>query len=355
MLLLLSFYSTTPQCSSVSDGFHGNDHSERIVLSCDHRVNSTFEHFNIRIAKLETQMYQLNETMKQYYISIDRTRAIMYLDNIMKELFIRQAVVHSSVKELEKMVVISINNHNTSDKKIENMMRNIDDIHGSLLQVKQIRNQISSINTIITSLLGKISDHILPLSTSLHSVQTQLDSLHNQSQRMNASIKHIDSSIRYYQHQCRLEPIYEEIKSRIIAEVQKQITNFTSYSNISVVNDEDIREIDVPYDTPIAVVSTLTKSRDMIPSLDYALSTAGGRILRGLTSSSYFPVEYHLDTILKRILFRTGFHSLVCYVPAWTGLSLYKMLQLDEMVITPQVVLSLNKYLIPCWPMQVWI
>lgn len=348
IFLLLSVYSTKPQCSSVC--YNEDNDSGRSIIAY-----ATFEHFNSRINKLETQMIQLNETMKQYYISIDRTRVLLQLENIIKELFNRQSIVHSSVKELEKMVEVSNNNHNNSltDPRIVNTMKKIEDIHDSMLHAKQIRSQMSNINTMITSLLGKLSDHALPLSSSLHSLQTQVNNLHIQSQRVNESIKHIDSSIRYYQHQCRLEPIYEEMNARITAQVQQQLSNLTCYPNISTLNN-DVPEIDLPHDTSITSGSTLVKN-SMIPSLDYALSTAGGRVIRDLTSSSYFPVEYHLDIMLRRMLIRAGYHALVRYVPVWTGLSLYKMLQLDEMVITPQVVLSISKQFIPCWPMQVWI
>lgn len=353
IVLLFCVYSTKPQCSSVC---HNEDSdSGRIILAYDHRVNTTFDHFNSRIYKLETQMIQLNETMKQYYMSIDRTRALLHLESIMKELFIRQSVVHSSVKELEQKVVVSSNNY-SSDPRIVNTMRKIDDIHDRLLQAKQIHSQMSNINTIITSLLDKLSHHALPLSSSLHSLQTQVNNLHIQSQRVNESIKLVDTSIRYYQDHCQLESIYEEMSARITVQVQKQISNFTCYpNNISVANNDILPvEIDLPHDTfsSIAAVSILLKD-NKIPSLDYALSTAGGRIIRDLTSSSYFPVEYYLDTMLKRMLIRSGYHALVSYIPAWTGLSLYKLLQLDEIVITPQVVLSIDKQFIPCWPMQV--
>jgi len=354
IFLLLSVYSTKPQCSSIC---HNEDSdSGRIILAYDHRVNATFDHLNSRIIKLETQMIQLNETMKQYYMSIDRTRVFLQLENVMKELFIRQSVVHSAVKNLEQMVVVSNNNHNNSliDPRIVNTMKKIDYIHDSLLQAQKIHSQMSHVNTMINSLLGKLSDHALPLSSSLHSLQTQVNNLHSQSQRVNESIKNIDSSIRDYQQHCRLEPIYEEMTARITAQVQQQISNLTCYPKTPIINN-DVFEIDLPHDTTsIASVSTLVKD-NRIPSLDYALSTAGGRIIRDLTSSSYFPVEYYLDTILKRMLIRTGFHALMSYVPAWTGQSLYKMLQLDELVITPHVVLSISKQFIPCWPMQVWI
>ena len=383
IILLLFFYATKPQCSSVCDNCDGNgDASRSPFLVYGQRINDTFDHFNSRIAAVDARMIQLNETMRQYYISIDRSRSFLRLEAIMKELFIRQSVVHSSIIELQNIVVQAHLNHNnnsnhTSDRSIENIKKKVDDIHSNLQQASHIRDNMSTINTMIINLLNKISTHHNDIPLSRHKLFDQLTSLQSQSQRVNESIMNIESSLRNYQYLCQLEPIYEQMHNIIAVQVQQQLANFTCYDNThiqdnitSFIDDNVIHDyiysshenhsLNNTFATTAVIEEAATSSARsmnismMIPSMDYALSTAGGRIIRDLTASSYFPVEYHLDAMLRSMLVRNGYEAFSSYVPAWTGLSLYKMAQLNELIVTPDVVLTINKpNFVSSWPMLV--
>jgi hypothetical protein len=94
-------------------------------------------------------------------------------------------------------------------------------------------------------------------------------------------------------------------------------------------------------------------------AFDFALLSAGSRVVAEGTSETYFPAEWNLETQLRSTLLWAGLrdtsavHSAVQLLGMGTGRELYENLNLHKTVGVPEEALTADTHQGSCWPMKV--
>jgi hypothetical protein len=92
---------------------------------------------------------------------------------------------------------------------------------------------------------------------------------------------------------------------------------------------------------------------------DFALLSAGSRVVAEGTSDTYFPAEWSLESQLRSTLHWAGLrdtsvvHSAVQLLGVGTGRELYENLNLHKTVGVPEEALTADTHQGSCWPMKV--
>lgn len=275
------------------------------------------------------------------------------LSDLQEKLMAMQAKQKEINRNADEILYHSVTQANKKEQIFKNITTVLNDlvtekdaIKSKLMELKMLENRVKNI--------GYLSSVILNFSLAINTKYTEQIKVFEES---------VESAIASVTSDSKEPPIPQPLcpDQLVISPIQAIDDSTVSLiidsiiKNLTLNNKENLTPV-IPKMTNRQYKLQPATKLTSIPSLDFALGSAGSKIVSELTSLTYFHHDLRIDEQMKRYIrsWPPPFNVLGDAVPPVSGLSFINFFHLESILPlgTPEDAISLDTSLGACWPME---
>lgn len=266
------------------------------------------------------------------------------LSNLQEKLKTVQAKQNEIKEHADEVLVNSINIASKNEERFQNITDHVvaerDTLKSKLAELKLLENRVQAIGQLASGILNSsvtINAKYKEQSVRIKDVEETVSEILDETESLTTPVSCPDPP--------SLRPIQAVDNSTVYLIIDSIIKNLTLEKEEKKKSSQKQR----------AEHSPATR-RNTVPSLDFALRSAGSKIVSEMTSVSYFHPILRVDEQIKRYIQSWGppYDVLTRVVPPVSGRSFIDFFHLENLLNlgTPDDAISLDTSVGQCWPLQ---